>query len=39
MKGRLVFWHKARLKNHYLMEMEIYEIDPSHSIGMVFVIG
>ena len=29
MKARLVFWHKARLQNRYVLEMEIHEVGKS----------
>jgi hypothetical protein len=29
MKARLVYWHKAKLKGRYILEMHIYEIHRS----------
>lgn len=29
MKARLIFWHKARLQNRYVLEMEIHEVGKS----------
>ena len=29
MKARVVFWHKARLQNRYVLEMEIHEVGKS----------
>ena len=29
MKAKLVYWHKARLKNRYILEMKIHKISRS----------
>jgi len=29
MKATLVYWHKARLKEHYILEMKIHKLDRS----------
>lgn len=29
MKAKLVYWHKARIKDHYILEMEIHQVGKS----------